>query len=497
MLTYDRPNALPGDAEWSQIRRDAQRSGRSAWKLYDPDGKYAPTAFAAVPLNIPGADAKVRGDLRQSPLLYGGRIVAVLDAGTSYRLVALDRSGRVLSEVTRAEKPEFLAAGGAGRLYAVTQNKILDFDVSALSAKPEEIPIAGETVLDVPTVGADGSLYVVTGQQVRAYSPAMTELWRYPTGQDNVGAVTLGADGTTAYVLFGDAAPRLVALDSATGDCRWQQAVPAIDRGRNEPMPIPVAAGNDVLVTRAFPTSDTLYVFHDESRPAPADRGELVPPVPAAACRASAAPKGLTTLGGAGDHIPAAVAGVSDDAFHVRGGRLCWSRGSSEKACADLRGCAQADANAITLLIGDSSGGRSPMHLYGLAAESKKLFFISARWKGPGDLDASCFMQAMERLGPNLALGPDGTLYNSNEQRNLVAIVPKDFAATAQNLTLSPDLLTTNNDTAFRAADTIDTAPDLNLAADTDIILVAGQKITFGPGFRVAEGARLRARVGF
>lgn len=157
----------------------------------------------------------------------------------------------------------------------------------------------------------------------------------------------------------------------------------------------------------------------------------------------------------------------------------------------------QADANAITLLIGDSSGGRSPAHLYGLAAANKQLFFISARWKSPGDLDATCFMQAMEGLGPNLVLGPDGTLYNSNEQRNLVAIVPKSFVATAPDLTLSPDLLATNNDTAFRAAGTISTVPDLSLAADTDIILVAGQKIAFGPGFRVAEGARLRARVGF
>jgi hypothetical protein len=497
-LTYDRPNALPGDADWSQIRRDAQRSGRSAWKLYDPDGTYAPTQFVAVPINVPGAEAKVRGDLRQSPLLYGGKIVTVLDAGPSqYRLVTLDRSGQVLSEVMRNETPKFLAAGGPGRLYYVAENRILDFDASSLSATAEILTAAGETVLEVPTVGADGSLYVVTNQHVRAYLPAQTELWRYPTGQDKVSAVTLSPDGTTAYVVFGGATPRLVALESATGDCRWEQKVPAIDRGPNEAMPIPVAAGSDVLVTQAFPTSDTLYVFHDESRSALADRGELVPPPPIASCRASKAPNGLTPRGGKGDHIPAAVAGVSDDAFYVRGGRLCWSRGDLAEVCADLRGCSQADAKAMTLLIGDSSGGQSNMHLYGLAAASKQLFFISSRWKSASDLDATCSTQAMERLGPNLILGPDGTLYNSNEQRTLQAIVPKAFAATAQDLTLSQDLLENNNDSAFRAPGTISFAPDLGLRADTDIIVVAGEKITFGTGLKVAKGARLHARVGF
>ncbi len=112
MLTYDRPNALPGDAEWSQIRRDAQHSGRSAWKMYDPDGTYAPTAFAAVPLNIPGAEAKVRGDLRQSPLLYGGRIFAVLDAGPSQY-----RTGRARPLRPGAER------GDAGREAGVPRRR--------------------------------------------------------------------------------------------------------------------------------------------------------------------------------------------------------------------------------------------------------------------------------------------------------------------------------------------------------------------------------------
>ncbi len=49
----------------------------------------------------------------------------------------------------------------------------------------------------------------------------------------------------------------------------------------------------------------------------------------------------------------------------------------------------------------------------------------------------------------------------------------------------------------FRAPGSINTAPGLSLPADADIIVVAGQKITFRQGLKMATGARLRARVGF
>lgn len=502
LLTYRRAAALPGDAAWSQIRRDAQHSGRSAWKTYDPDGRYAPTQYVSTALGVIGAEAANRGDIRQSPILYGGKIIAVLDAGPSqYRLVSLDRSGRVLDEAKRSEKPKFLAAGGPGRLYYVTENRILDFDLSSLSTPPQEIATAAnETILEAPTVGADGSLYVVTQRQIRAYSPSRQLLWQYPTGQDNVGAVALGADQAVAYVVFGGETPRLVALDSATGDCRWEHKVAAIDRGPNDPMPTPVVAGSSILLTRAFPASDTMYVFGDDASPVRSDRGELVGPPPPASCRASAAPKGLAIRGETGDHMAAPVAGPSDDAYYVRGGSLCWSRDDSAEVCSDLRGCSRAEATNISLLIGDSSGGASDTHFYGLAAASKQLFFISARWLAGGarKLDSACLMQPLEKAGPNLILGPDGTLYNSNEERNLQAIVAKTFPAAAQDeLMLTAPLLGANNDSLLRAPRVISTATSLNLPADTDLILVAGERIVFRTGLRVATGARLRARVGF
>ena len=69
-------------------------------------------------------------------------------------------------------------------------------------------------------------------------------------------------------------------------------------------------------------------------------------------------------------------------------------------------------------------------------------------------------------------------------------------AKTKPTLELTDDLLRKNPDAAFRVSGKIQTADNLTLGADTDIILVAGDSISFGPGFTVKTGAQLRARVG-
>lgn len=49
----------------------------------------------------------------------------------------------------------------------------------------------------------------------------------------------------------------------------------------------------------------------------------------------------------------------------------------------------------------------------------------------------------------------------------------------------------------FRAGKTIGTAAGLILPANTNINLVAGERIAFAPGLRVVQGAQVRARAGF
>ncbi len=502
LLDTERPSAL-GNAEWGQIRHDAAHSGRSDWRLYDPAGAYAPTAWTARSIPVLG----VRSDLRQSPLLYWDRILTVTDlGGGQFRLTAVDPSGTLLDQTIRGELPRFLAAGGPDRLAYVAENRILLFDPLKLATKPVEIAVAAdETVIEAPTLADDGALYIVSNQFVRGFTAGLAEAWRFRFDQTDVGAVALGADQATAYVLVGGASPKLLALDALTGDCRWEQALPAILRGPNEPMPIPVVAGPDVLVTTAFPTADTLVIVHDTPpSPPPPDRGGIVPP-PDATCRATEAPRGSTVIGAPGDHIPAPMAGTAQEAWYLRAGSLCRGRSRAEdgagevwaESCRPIQGCDTAATRQVTLLVGDSGGGASTGHLYGLAAGTKELFFIVPNLAADGDFAPTCRMQAFPDLGPNLVLAADGTLINASEKRTLKAIVPTSFGPTAENITLSAEAVRDYASGVFRTPGTIATAPDLGLPAGTDIGLVAGGKIVFAPGLKIANGARLRARVGF
>lgn len=510
MVTYQRPDALPGDADWTQIRRDAQRSGRSPWKLYDPDGTYAPTEFQAVPLSDSGPEAKVRGDVAQSPLLLNGRIIAALPApqNTSQRVAAFARSGRIVNNTDLPDLPKFLAGGSTGSVLYVAEDKIYALDRTTLAWTVSGIELPPqETILESPTIGADGTVYLVTSENVRAFTQTGVELWRY--GKPGVGAastISLGTDETTAYIILGgDTNARLVALDSATGECRAAVGIgQPITRSQDGDMPIPVVAGTDVLFTTSFPTSDRLHIFHD-LRPGPVDvdqpqpRSELVKPLGAGldACRTTPGAASVSIRGEVTDHIPTPVAGVSEDAYYIRGGKLCWSRTDDAPAeqCTIPVGCSEAEMRTITLLIGDSNP--TNMHLYGLSAEQQRLVFMTVRWTGDRGFEASCRTQGFPGLGPNLVLGRDGTLYNVGNDGTLRAIVPKSFAGQTADLTLSSDLLTSNNDTTLRAGGTILAPANLTLPSSTNLNLVAGKGISFAPGFRVATGARLRARAGF
>jgi hypothetical protein len=505
-VTYEKPGAIPGAADWAQVRRDAQHSGRSPWRMHDPDGRFTPTAFAARTIGGAAASA-VLSDLRQSPLLYDGRIFVVIDGGPGrFRLAAIDRSGAVLAERTLNEAPTYLVAGGPGRILYVTENRILEFDARTLGSPLRETPLPGDdTLRDAPTVGGDGTLYLVSQKYVRALTPSGGELWRRPTGERKVAAVALSADETTAYVLLGGTNPRLLALDAASGDCRWEERRVATSAGENDPMPLPVVSGSDILITGAFPTADTLYVVRDRPPVAPADQGATVPPPPVAACQADAeaAPGGVIAVGGPGDHIPTPTAGANDDAFHIRAGRLCWSRagetatGSDWGTCRPLDGCDEAETREITLLIGDSADGASPRHLYALAGASGRVFFITATVRPDGDLAPRCLRLDVAGAGPNLLLAPDGTLINVSEARGLQAIVPSSLPAEGATLTLTAEHVRLENGATFRAGSTIATESGLAIPAGSSINLVAGERIVFAPGLRIAQGARLRARAGF
>jgi hypothetical protein len=542
ILTY-KGVGLGDDSDWGQMRRDAQHTGRSPWRVYDPDGRFTPDGFAVRAVASSADAAALIGPVavRQSPLMYGGSLLWVDGQGASYHVERLGGDGAAHSSDAVADAPKFLAAGPPSSLYYASANAITSYDISGAVPKKDAVivPLASvEMLVDAPTVGPDGSLYTVSNTQtetvVRGYAPPPmhAELWRSRLALENaVSAVTLSEDGTTAYVLLGGSANKLVALDAATGDCRWQQTLPAGKKitpgGTPMAMPIPVVAGTNIMVVDKFPIGSDLFVFGDARTNEPSDAGETVAPVSVGAtggtfsCRADKAPRITTMLAVAGS--PSPVVGVGGKAFYLQGGaatQLCWWRGSGPKTstCAKIDGdadCTSAAGN-MERLIGDSSGGianakdeNNATHFYGLDPRSNRLVLLTLRFQEPTAAETTmrvtCRSTELKDAGPNLILGRDGTLYNWNRGDKLQAIVPSGFSASAGHLELTPDLLYPGTDCAsggrnnggvFRAA-TIKTAPNLCVPRTADIALVAGSGISFSSGLRIESGARLRARVGF
>jgi hypothetical protein len=515
LLTYKlRRNLLVG-ADWTQIRQDAQHSARSPGKLYDPGGKFSTGSFTT--RSFDATTGKLYGDLKQAPILHDGKIFTVLDGENgNYRLIAINDVGAVLAEDNNLpEKPVFLLAG-RGRLYYVTENAFISYNIGPGPLLGEKTRkdfasiVFGKKTLETlrasPTIGTDGSLYMVTNQAVHAFSPypGLTELWRYTTNRNNIASVTLSSDEATAYVLFaseGDQTPRLDALATGTGECRWSQSFPTVTKG-NDGMPVPVVAGRDVLVTSEYPAGKNLYVISDPELPPRPTFGNIAP----IAQQCPKTENRLLTLSAQGEQIAAPMAGAGEKAYFVRGGQLCWLREGSNETCRKLdfdpkRGCSPNDTKNITVLVGDSTAvAGQATHFYGLvsAAESSatQVLAISMVNKDPpaepADKDLSCQSTTIVGLGPNLTLGVDGTLYNNNNNKTLMAILP----TTSDNLQLSADLLKDPLERIFRANE-IRVQDNLTLPNDANIVLQASGRILFGRGFAVPAGAQLRAGTGF
>ena len=149
----------------------------------------------------------------------------------------------------------------------------------------------------------------------------------------------------------------------------------------------------------------------------------------------------------------------------------------------------------IDRLIGDS-GRQGVTHLYGWNAAKQQLFLITAIYKDNNDvgqLNCRGFQMSAE-FGANLDLAPDGTLYNMTNTSQLQVIVPAKFADTAKKVVITANDLATYNDSTFRTPGTIETVPGLTLAAETNIILAAGQGVSLRGELHVRPGAQLRVR---
>jgi len=204
------------------------------------------------------------------PVIYEDKLYNAVHAEDgNYYLRGADRGGRMKWQVAvDAISIQPPAVNQRGRLYYVTQNQVDTFDLEnggARGDRPIPIDKNRDTVISPPTLGPDGTLYLVTNPYIYAYSPYPQHqlLWKERRGSDQVSSVALSEDGKTAYIV--DAlAGELVALSASDGRKKWILSGIKLNIGKNDPMPIPVVAEDTLYVTSGFPIGDRLYVVHDE-----------------------------------------------------------------------------------------------------------------------------------------------------------------------------------------------------------------------------------------
>jgi hypothetical protein len=477
LLTYELPNSRPGRADWSQARRDAQQSGQSPWRIYNPKDAYVPGGF-----RMRHVGKETFADVSPPLLLYNRDLVAV--SGES-NVQFMDGDGTVLRTVALDLKPKFTGVSQQGWLYATGEHRIVMQPVDGQARTTIDIG-SEETVLDPPTIGADGSLYFATNTYIYAYpappvpaSLANVPLWRVRTaGESNydVSTIALSADERTAYFVFVDKQTgSLVALDAATGLERWRRGGLTIDRGRGKPMPpmpLPVVADGTVFVTNKAPMGSALYIIDGA-------KGDL-----------------LDTI--KGTDIAAPVAGPKGSVFYSRDAsndpgpdprnrrnlrQLRLAGGKFEEVGAD-DGCQNVKAD---LLRTDLSG-----NVYILDRAAKVFGFSPAS-------GAKCVRVASADL-VSLAVAADGSIFGVDRMQQLQTVTAElgeKLALSNQILKLNQDgtAVVENNDTTFRAAE-VTSESGLFLPANTNINIVAAEGVVFRSGLRIAAGARLHIKVG-
>jgi outer membrane protein assembly factor BamB len=446
--------------------------------MYDAD-RSPVSSLAQVTFQLLGTDSF--DNVSPPVLLYDRRILAVVG---QQDLRTMNGDGTLVSNRRLPIRPKFVAVSRRGWFYDVGEKAIYIVDLN--SANFVSFSTAGETALEPPTIGNDGSLYVVTNQNIYAFPPppsggrpnqAIAPLWRYRTGagsNNDVSAVALSEDGRTVFVVD-KATSQLIALDAATGRPKWSQADIQISRSANEPMPIPVVASDAIFITNQAPTGGVLYIVTD----------------------GSSGPS-LEKLSGTATTAP--VVGPDESAYVIRDGSLQRLRRDPTDQKFTAQNVGGSGCNKLAgfdLLRADQSGD-----IYGLDRTGARIVYIRSN-----DMSVPvgvCNPMSVANLGATLAIAPDGTAYNYNQKAKLLALSPligdrnTGMSLTNDILKLNPDntAVTENNETTFRAAGDVKVV-GLQLPANADINIVAGKSVSFGPGLRIADGSRLHVHVGF
>ena len=398
------------------------------------------------------------------------------------------------------------------------------------------------SVQNAPTVGTGGAIYLPTKQGLFALTkyPNLKVLWRYKD-QTGVGTVALNSAETSAYIVdqTDTTAPKLVALDTADGMIRWQAGIHSTAR-----VPI-VGPGSENGEDRVYVATDQDFAtFADkvtglgaecerrteqptsDPRQQGTTRQECWKQLCASVeeplkneCQTLSARSRATLNLMPGSAFSQPVLGSEGYVYYVKqsskgaNGQFCRTE-KTEKNGSDqcfgnsvpidpvtqnpTPGLSSFPWNAQSMLAADGRGNvyivdpvSSPQNVLkyvpqGQAITNGKLYLLlRVPPSPPGGEKSTNFATS------NFLVGPDGTLYNANDNY-LFAIGPK---ALTDNLSLNQAQAPSANNTAFLVRGTIAVESTFRLSKWSNVILEAGNGINFQRGFSVPLGAQLSCRI--
>lgn len=261
----DRPGFLPRlvvyytlpfipKIDWASSHANAQHTASTFWR----------TGGASLEKRNVQNIANI-GSVQTDLLMYKGKVLVVGNQNAKTTLYAITPSEKNIIADNLLPPQTTPAIDFQGRLYYITANNISVIELENGNKKTEVLTSSQiSTVSEPPTVGNDGTLYLVMSNEIRAYSPFPENklLWIYAL-EGTKSSVTLNKEGTTAYVVA-YSKDSLIAINTNNGQKINMAKIPfVLNSVGSEPRTMPLVTNEEyIYVTDKAAASTKLVVFN-------------------------------------------------------------------------------------------------------------------------------------------------------------------------------------------------------------------------------------------
>ncbi|KAA3641588.1 MAG: hypothetical protein DWQ02_00315 [Bacteroidetes bacterium] len=449
VINYYMPPMM-AESNWPQAKNNPQHTGQSIWKSnVRPSG-----------MNISEVVDFGNSFMMGKPVIYDGLLVFHYQDASApkFRMVAYGTDGQLVMSNNQIEgvvnfQP---AIDHKGRLYCVVANSTLKIlNLNNRMSLLKTIPLKAQ-VRATPVIGYDGSIYLSTKNGIHAYTPLpdVRLKWKYSSGDNRFGSVALSEDEKTVYVINGETG-KLLALNNKDGSRKW--AAGNFLGYKNE-IPVPQVKGDRIIALDGIQKGKRFSII-DAS-------GRIV-------METNEARTEIYSLAAIGTKYAYMINDKAFNAYSLTDGTLARSSYIIESLGLNPASSLVVDGNDLVFVLN---------------FEDKK----QALTVFDGDCNL-LFNYKLPVSTPNLAdehlvLAPDGNLFTDSRGK-LFAFKP---VINQKDVNLN----------AFRDHHVYRAGSKLNVQSSTlekanNVILYSGKTISFQPGFKVQQGAKLTCKIGY